>query len=75
MFLGRGSQAGRMISKKGPPSEYQSGPKAARKFAEQIIRCRKTLGLSEAQLARWLNVDPGILARWEIGKRKLKETG
>ena len=41
----------------------------AQTFSEQIIRCRKTLGLSIKQLARNLSVDEGTLARWELGIR------
>jgi transcriptional regulator with XRE-family HTH domain len=44
----------------------------ARTFAEQIIRGRKTLGLSQAQLSRRLGVDPGTLSRWETGNRRPK---
>ena len=40
-----------------------------RTLAEKIIRCRKTLGLSQTQLARRLGVDPGTLARWETEGR------
>lgn len=39
---------------------------------EQIIRYRKTLGLSQAQLARILGVDPGTLSRWETDSRRPK---
>ncbi len=39
----------------------------AQTLPEQIIRCRKTLGLSRKQLARNLSVDEGTLARWELG--------
>lgn len=50
---------------------YNSLPKA-QTLPEQIIRYRKTLGLSQTQLARRLGVDPGTVARWEVGSRRLK---
>lgn len=42
----------------------------ARTLAEQIVRHRKTLGLSREELARRLGVDPGTLWIWETGKRE-----
>lgn len=46
----------------------------ASSLAEQIIRYRKTHGLSREVLARRLGVDPGTLWRWEasIGEPKGK---
>ena len=46
--------------------DYNPLPEA-RTLAEQIIRGRKTLGLSQKQLAGRLGVDPGTLSRWETG--------
>ena len=43
---------------------------SAQNFPEQIIRYRKTLGLSQTQLARRLGVDSGTVTRWETGGRK-----
>ena len=42
----------------------------ARTLAEQIVRHRKTLGLSREQLAKRLGVDPGTLWRWEANLRE-----
>ena len=44
----------------------------ARTIAEQIIRHRKTFGLSREELARRLGVDPGTLWKWESERRKPK---
>ena len=44
----------------------------AKTLPKQIIRFRKTLGLSQTQLAGRLGVDPGTVSRWEMGSRKLK---
>lgn len=38
--------------------------------AEQLVRRRTTLGLSQAEAANCLGVDPGTLARWERGERE-----
>ena len=42
----------------------------AKTLGEQIVRLRKTLGLSREELARRLGVDPGTLGRWEVGIRE-----
>ena len=42
---------------------------SAKTLAEQLVRYRKTLGLSREQLARRLDVDPGTLWRWESEQR------
>jgi len=44
----------------------------AKTLPKQIIRFRKTLGLSQTQLAGRLGVDPGTVSKWEMGSRKLK---
>ena len=44
----------------------------AQSLAEQIVRYRKTIGLSREQLAKRLGVDPGTLWRWEAGRREPK---
>jgi site-specific DNA recombinase len=43
---------------------------AADKVAEQLVRQRTTLGLSQKESARQMDVDQGTLARWEQGKRE-----
>jgi len=44
-------------------------------LAEKLIMARKTLGLSQKAMAKWLGVDPTTLARWEkgIGKQSRKQ--
>ena len=37
----------------------------ARTLGEQIVRCRKMLGLSRKKMAKHLGVDEGTLAGWE----------
>ncbi len=41
----------------------------ARSMAEQLVRHRTTLGLSQKEAAREIGVDQGTLARWERGER------
>ena len=43
---------------------------AASTLAEQLVRHRTTLGLSQKEAARQLGVDQGTLARWERGERE-----
>jgi site-specific DNA recombinase len=43
---------------------------AANTLAEQLVRRRTSLGLSQKQAAREVGVDPGTLARWERGERE-----
>ena len=43
---------------------------AANGLADQLVRHRTTLGLSQKDAARRLHVDPGTLARWERGERQ-----
>ena len=42
----------------------------AKTLAEQLVRHRTTLGMSQENAAQELGVDPGTLARWECGKRE-----
>jgi DNA-binding transcriptional regulator YiaG len=44
----------------------------ARTLAQQIVRYRKTLGLSREELAERLSIDPGTLWRWETNVREPK---
>lgn len=39
-------------------------------IAQKIKYCRQTLGLSLQELATELDIDPGTLSRWELGKRE-----
>lgn len=39
-------------------------------WGERLVRCRKSLGLSQKEAARRLRVDPSTLARWERGERE-----
>ncbi|MGO9897932.1 MAG: helix-turn-helix domain-containing protein [Bryobacteraceae bacterium] len=41
----------------------------AKTLAEQSVRGRTSLGLSQKQSAKRSGVDPGTLARWERGER------
>jgi DNA-binding XRE family transcriptional regulator len=41
-----------------------------RNLSERLVRQRTSLGLSQAETARGLAVDPGTLARWERGERE-----
>jgi transcriptional regulator with XRE-family HTH domain len=43
---------------------------AADTMAEQLIRQRTSLGLSQKEAAGRIGVDPGTLAKWEQGKRE-----
>ena len=43
---------------------------AASTLAEQLVRRRTSLGLSQKESAGCLGVDPGTLAKWEQGKRE-----
>lgn len=43
---------------------------AANTVAEQLVRQRTSLGLSQKESARGLGVDQGTLAKWEQGKRE-----
>jgi DNA-binding transcriptional regulator YiaG len=42
----------------------------ARALAEQLVRHRTTLGLSQKEAAKGVSVDPSTLARWEQGERE-----
>ena len=42
----------------------------ANTLAEQLVRKRTSLGLSQKESAERLGVDPGTLAKWEQGKRE-----
>jgi site-specific DNA recombinase len=42
----------------------------AKTMAEQLVRHRTTLGLSQKEAAIAVGVDPGTLARWERGERE-----
>jgi transcriptional regulator with XRE-family HTH domain len=42
----------------------------AKTMAEQLVRHRTTLGLSQQDSAERLGVDPGTLAKWERGERE-----
>jgi transcriptional regulator with XRE-family HTH domain len=42
---------------------------AVKTLAEQLVRHRTTLGLSQTEAAERLGVDPSTLARWERGER------
>jgi transcriptional regulator with XRE-family HTH domain len=42
----------------------------AKTMAEQLVRHRTTLGLSQQDSAKRLGVDPGTLAKWERGERE-----
>ena len=42
----------------------------ANTVAEQLVRQRTSLGLSQKESAERLGVDPGTLARWERGERE-----
>jgi transcriptional regulator with XRE-family HTH domain len=48
---------------------YNPLPKA-KSMAEQLVRHRGTLGLSQKEAARAIRVDPCTLARWERGERE-----
>ena len=39
-------------------------------LAEQLVRKRTSLGLSQEESAKRLGVDPSTLAKWERGERK-----
>ncbi|MBI4764110.1 MAG: transcriptional regulator [Deltaproteobacteria bacterium] len=39
-------------------------------LGERIIRVRRTLGMTQKELARKLGVDPGTLGYWERGERR-----
>jgi transcriptional regulator with XRE-family HTH domain len=43
---------------------------AASTLAEQLVRQRTSLGLSQKESAGRIGVDPGTLARWERGERE-----
>jgi DNA-binding transcriptional regulator YiaG len=43
---------------------------AARTLAEQLVRQRTRLGLSQKESAGRIGVDPGTLAKWERGERQ-----
>jgi site-specific DNA recombinase len=43
---------------------------AANTLGEQLVRQRRSLGLSQKESAQGLGVDPGTLARWERGERE-----
>ena len=43
---------------------------AATTLAEQLVRHRTSLGMSQKEAARNLNVDASALARWERGQRE-----
>ena len=43
---------------------------AASGLGERLVRHRRTLGLSQKEAARELDVDPSTLARWERGERE-----
>jgi transcriptional regulator with XRE-family HTH domain len=43
---------------------------AANTLAEQLVRQRTTLGLSQKESAGRIGVDQGTLARWERGERE-----
>jgi transcriptional regulator with XRE-family HTH domain len=43
---------------------------AANTLAEQLVRQRTSLGLSQKESAGQIGVDPGTLARWERGERE-----
>jgi len=43
---------------------------AAEGWGERLVRRRTTLGLTQKEVARQLNVDQGTLARWERGERE-----
>jgi len=43
---------------------------AANTLAEQLVRQRTSLGLSQKESAERLGVDPGTLAKWERGERE-----
>jgi transcriptional regulator with XRE-family HTH domain len=43
---------------------------AASTLAEQLLRQRTSMGLSQKEAARSLGVDAGTLARWERGERE-----
>jgi DNA-binding transcriptional regulator YiaG len=51
---------------------YNPLPEASA-LAEQLVRQRTTLGLSQKEAAKVLSVDPSTLARWE--RRERKPTG
>jgi predicted transcriptional regulator len=42
----------------------------ANTLAEQLVRQRTGLGLSQKESAKGLGADPGTLARWERGERE-----
>jgi DNA-binding transcriptional regulator YiaG len=42
----------------------------AKTLAEQLVRNRTTLGLSQPVAARDLGVDPSTFAKWERGERE-----
>lgn len=48
---------------------YDPLPKA-NTLAEQLVRRRTSLGLSQKESAQRIGVDQGTLARWEQGKRE-----
>ena len=42
----------------------------AKTLAEQLVRRRTTLGMSQKEAAEEMGVDPATLARWERGERE-----
>jgi DNA-binding transcriptional regulator YiaG len=42
----------------------------ANNLAEQLVRQRTSLGLSQKESARRLGIDPSTLASWEQGKKE-----
>ena len=44
------------------PYDTQSGT-----LGKRIVACRRTMGLTQKELARRLDVDPSTLRRWETG--------
>lgn len=43
---------------------------AGKSWAERLVKCRATLGISQKEAAMRIGVDQGTLARWERGERE-----
>src|SRR5262245_14188473 len=50
---------------------YNSLP-TARTIPERLVRGRTSLGLSQSQAARRMEIDPGTLSSWELGQSEPK---
>lgn len=49
---------------------YDPYDASSKTLGERIVRARRTLGMTQKELARKLGIDPSTLGHWERGKRK-----